>query len=357
MLSSLTQLAFDRSLRSKDVYGRLRVESSNITKAAVNPYYGREIPGYQGLGLISDKVYQLLRHPDELKKAAPTFDNLPVLLYHVAVSANTPHQEVVVGTTGTGTTFSDGYLKTPLAVWTSEAIKLVESKKQEELSSSYGYDPDMTPGVYEGQAYDGVMRNIVGNHVALVERGRAGPDVVVSDKNPFEEVSMRNVNLFARLKDFLRQDADLLALDTALDTLDEKKTTSDKPVGLTSEEVFQIAKDAATAATQGMVSKPDLEAAVTKAKSEAKAAYTAREEVRSLVGEVALDSAEEIYKFALGKLGVKVEGVEPSAYSAMFSTYVSAKEQTGAPPRLAADSATRLATVTAFPDAKRIRQL
>jgi len=39
----------------------------------------------------------------------------------------------------------------------------------------------MTPGSYENERYDGVMRDIVGNHVALVKEGRAGPDVVVGD--------------------------------------------------------------------------------------------------------------------------------------------------------------------------------
>ena len=39
----------------------------------------------------------------------------------------------------------------------------------------------MTPGTYEGEPYHGVMRDIVGNHVALVREGRAGSDVVVGD--------------------------------------------------------------------------------------------------------------------------------------------------------------------------------
>jgi hypothetical protein len=40
----------------------------------------------------------------------------------------------------------------------------------------------MTPGMYEGQRYDGVMRDIQGNHVALVKAGRAGSDVMAADK-------------------------------------------------------------------------------------------------------------------------------------------------------------------------------
>ena len=45
-------LAFDRaSVRIYDRYGRLHVEIMNISKAAVNPYIGREIPDWQALGV------------------------------------------------------------------------------------------------------------------------------------------------------------------------------------------------------------------------------------------------------------------------------------------------------------------
>ena len=66
-------------------------------------------------------------------------------------------------------------------VWAKDGISGVESGDQKELSSSYHYRADMAPGKYEGQDFDGTMREIVFNHVALVKKGRAGPDVVVGD--------------------------------------------------------------------------------------------------------------------------------------------------------------------------------
>jgi hypothetical protein len=39
----------------------------------------------------------------------------------------------------------------------------------------------MTPGVWNGQRYDGVMRNIRANHLALVKEGRQGDHIVVAD--------------------------------------------------------------------------------------------------------------------------------------------------------------------------------
>src|SRR5215475_3288873 len=68
-------VAFDRgSARSYDAEGRLHVHTTNISKANVCPYIGREIPNSEALGLDPDKVYRLLRHPDELRAAAPSFN-------------------------------------------------------------------------------------------------------------------------------------------------------------------------------------------------------------------------------------------------------------------------------------------
>lgn len=42
----------------------------------------------------------------------------------------------------------------------------------------------MEPGTVNGDHYDGRMVEIIGNHVALVPAGRAGPDVCVGDSKP-----------------------------------------------------------------------------------------------------------------------------------------------------------------------------
>lgn len=193
-------LAFDRAtVRSVDAFGKMHVEVSNISKGAVNPYIGREIPRWEELGLDPDRVYMLLRDPDELARAAPTFNNLPLLSKHVPVSAEKPSKELVVGSTGTDACFVAPYLQNSLVIWDAVAIAGINLEVQKELSSAYAYRADMTPGEYLGTPYDGVMRDIVGNHVALVEAGRAGPDVVVGDNNPFS-TSMEFSNMKASRK-------------------------------------------------------------------------------------------------------------------------------------------------------------
>lgn len=52
----------------------------------------------------------------------------------------------------------------------------VEAGKRQ-LSPGYRVRFDPTPGVFRGQRYDGVQREIRGNHIAVVDRGRQGPEV------------------------------------------------------------------------------------------------------------------------------------------------------------------------------------
>lgn len=176
-------MAMDKATaREFDVDGRLRVARTHISKANVCPYKGSEIPGWRALGLDPDKVYQLYRAPEELAKAASTFNGVPVLSEHVPVTVDIHRPELVVGYTGTDAVFEDPYLDNSLFVITREAIDGIEDESKKELSCAYRYRADMTSGqAPDGTRYDGVMRNIVANHVALVKEGRAGPDIVVGD--------------------------------------------------------------------------------------------------------------------------------------------------------------------------------
>lgn len=174
-------IALDSSVRKYDDNGHLRVERTVITKAAVNEYYGKEIPGCDELGLIPDKIYKLLRCPNEIQKGMDTFSGKQLLLKHTPVDSRNTEQTLTVGSIGSRLTFEDGKLYADLTFWDDDAIGLIESKKMRELSAGYGYTPDMSPGIWNGEKYDGVMRNIKGNHVALVKHGRIGKDAVIGD--------------------------------------------------------------------------------------------------------------------------------------------------------------------------------
>ena len=384
-------IAQDRSLRSYDQDGRLHVESSNISKATVNPYYGSEIPNYKQLGLEPKKVYYLLRDPEELEKAAPTFNNLPLLSKHIPVSADEPQKEVIAGTTGSDTVFEDGYLKCSLAVWDAEAIAGIESGEQVELSSAYHYTADMTAGEFEGRHYDGVMRDIVGNHVALVDVGRAGRDVVVSDADPFHERKTMKLKAGAKariqaaVQPLLAQDAEL-SPDELLQVIgsltNEVQTAEDDGEDLPPENVENVgtdeddpeegdnntapaepeepAEDEEPEEPEGGAPKPAQDAAISKMAMDAaikraveaerkrsQALATAQREVAHIVGDVAMDNAADVYKFALEQSGIDVTGVHPSAYRAMVGML-------GKPKQPMAQDAAK--TAEQFPGLSRIRK-
>ncbi|SEF31366.1 hypothetical protein SAMN03159371_05270 [Variovorax sp. NFACC28] len=363
----------------------MHVEMTHISKAMVCPYLGKEIPDPEGkLGLDSGRVYMLLRDPQELEKGAPTFARLPVLIQHVPVNAHEPRRDLVVGTTGSDPVFASPYLDVSLAIWDAIGIAGVETKDQTELSSAYHYRADMTPGVYEGTRYDGIMRDIVGNHVALVDVGRAGPDVVVADRNPFnKDPKMKSTQrLIAAKADarkalsgLIAQDADLADLDKVLDALaggelselaedetddelyeddpdnpgkrrkkavaqDEPPKTEDTPKA---PEVTKAAMDKAIAAASDATAK--------RVRAEMEALHTARKEVAPMVGEVALDSAEAVYKFALDQAKVDVADVHPSAYRALVKMHLADKPK--ASTQLGMDSASAKKVAEQFPNLSR----
>lgn len=393
------KLAVDRSMRSIDADGRLHVVVTNISKATVNPYYGNEIPGYRELGLGPEQIYNLLRDPGELERGATTFNNIPLLSKHIPVSADDPQKDFVVGATGSNAQFVTPYLRNSLVVWDSSAIAGIESRDSCELSCAYRYVPVMTPGTFEGMAYDGVMTQIVGNHVALVEVGRAGPDVMVSDSNPFVEPPImkkangKTIAVRAAVRAYLRP---MLAADAALDLksligdvtamseADARKLvtaiqgTAKLAKDANLNDLHRVIMDAAEAekeetaeddeeeteeerkareAKEAEQAKDDedededeeekekdkdkaMDAAIKAAEANAvkrvRAIHQAEKDVQPLVGDVAaMDSADEVYKFALDHAGIDVTDVHPSAYRVLVQQAVSAKSHR---PNLAQDA-------------------
>ena len=183
-------LAFDKgSVRSVDENGFLHVKISPLTRVQVAPYYGKEIPGWRSLGLDPDKIYKGYRPESELKKATTieSINGIPIQLRHHPDFAEDPAKDTRIGATGTDGKYASPYLMNSLHFFDKKARDLIESEALRELSLAYRYKPDFTPGKTEdGQEYDFIMRDISGNHLALVEQGRAGHEVLVYDSKRSE---------------------------------------------------------------------------------------------------------------------------------------------------------------------------
>ena len=183
-------LAFDKgSVRSVDENGFLHVKISPLTRVQVAPYYGKEIPGWRSLGLDPDKIYKGYRPESELKKATTieSINGIPIQLRHHPDFAEDPAKDTRIGATGTDGKYASPYLMNSLHFFDKKARDLIESEALRELSLAYRYKPDFTSGKTEdGQEYDFIMRDISGNHLALVEQGRAGHEVLVYDSKRSE---------------------------------------------------------------------------------------------------------------------------------------------------------------------------
>jgi hypothetical protein len=382
------RLAFDRaSVRTFCAQRQGFRLTNNISKANVCAYYGREIPGSEELGLEPDKLYRLWRHPDELRKAAKTFNNIPVLSKHPRFPTDPPN-EFRVGVTHSNAEFDGTYLTVGMSIWDNSAIAGIESGEQRELSASYKYVADMTLGVTpDGEPYDGVMRDIFGNHEALVPDGRAGPDVLVADSLPPELNHMRKhkvAAIRATLKPLLAQDADLeaevrkalLALDEAEkedekenkpaddeddDEKDKKKTADDeddeedKDKKKTAEDEDDEEDDKVSKTAMDSAIRLAADSATKKAAENFRKIREAEQVVRPLIGDVvAMDSAEDVYRTALEQSGVDIAGVHPSAYPAMVKMAISQKENSR--PVIAQDSASVSEFEKAFPTAGKLKR-
>lgn len=181
------RLALDaESVRHYDENGNLHVKVSHLTKAQVRPYYGSEIPEWRRLGLEPTKIYRGYAPPEELskKETIESTNGIPIQLNHHPDYADAPQLQTRVGSTGTDGAFRAPYLDNSLHITVEDAIKRILDGSMRELSLAYRYTPDFTAGTTpDGEPYDFVMRGISANHLALVEQGRAGRDVLVQDSH------------------------------------------------------------------------------------------------------------------------------------------------------------------------------
>lgn len=347
------EFAFDKaSVRSYDADGMLHVSMTPISKANVCVYYGKEIPDSEKLGLIPDKAYRLLRDPEELRKAVPTFNNKPILNQHIGVSVIDPPKDAIIGSTGESASFDGTYLKNSMVIWDVDSIMGIETERQKENSSSYRWRLDLTPGVYEGEAYDGVMRDIVCNHVAIVRSGRAGPDVFVYDSKPTGSILMTlKEKLMAVIKPYLANDEKPEDVEKKVDAVIKDEATQaekdneseaerlkreerelkereerenkdrkedrraddsgDEPEGKKDKKAEDEEAEKKEKEKMANDSKLAMDAAIKGVEARFTALRQAERDVRPIVGELACDTAEEVYRTALQQMGCEDHATLP----------------------------------------------
>ena len=191
MTDAIERVAFDaESKRTYDDNGFLHVSISPLTRVQVAPYHGSEIPGWQSLGLDPERIYKGYRSAEELSKpeTIESVNGIPIQLMHHMDYADAPAKATRVGSTGTDAAFHDPYLTNSLHIQDKKAIDRINDGSMRELSLAYRYKPIFTAGVSpDGEKYDFLMTDISANHLALVDEGRAGHEVLVYDSKEGEK--------------------------------------------------------------------------------------------------------------------------------------------------------------------------
>jgi len=172
------------SARNYDINGWFEVADNPISREGVFPYSSAQIGGPE-LG----KIYQVYRPATELNAAdtLASFRLLPLIDDHTMLGEDgAPAENVgVEGVIGEQIRVTaDGVMLANLKIFSNTLAEKIKSGKTQ-LSCGYRCVYDFTPGVWNGQAYDAVQRQIRGNHLALVDQGRMGPQVAILDHMTF----------------------------------------------------------------------------------------------------------------------------------------------------------------------------
>lgn len=165
-----------------DINGYWTIKDNPITKVGVFPYLGRQISPE----LEPDKIYMVLRPKEEL--TAPdtlkSLEHIPIVNEHTMIGDGftPPEEKGIEGVTGSNVKTELPLITNDLHIYSEKFKDEVESGKRE-LSAGYRCQYELTSGEYEGEHYDAIQRNIIYNHIALVDEGRMGSECRVMDSS------------------------------------------------------------------------------------------------------------------------------------------------------------------------------
>lgn len=200
--------------------GFLLCEGVPIARIGNQMYSDKEIP----LEGDADGLLQIERTADEVFKedTLASFEGKPVTIDHPDTFVNPDNwKELAVGVTQNvrrGAGIEDDLLLADLLITDQQAIEAVRGKDLREVSCGYEADYEqVAPG-------KGRQLNIVGNHVALVERGRAGPRCSIKDKDlDMKQKPKGKLSFIDKLRKFLDSEAEAEKMQHQIADMDEEE--------------------------------------------------------------------------------------------------------------------------------------
>ena len=201
-----------------------------------------------------------LRLPEEVfaEESLKSFRGKPIVITHDAglIDKNNVHDETI------GTIISDGYksgndVRAEIIIHDTDEMKESGLK---ELSLGYNLELDETPGVWSGEHYDAIQRNIRVNHLALVREARAGDRARLNiDGRDSENNTLQGgrVEMSKKLTKVRRNDGILSPEDLAKAIEEYKKRRAAGNEDAEDEEVVAAEEEVVTDAEEEEVAEPE----------------------------------------------------------------------------------------------------
>ena len=171
--------------KSIDINGFWTIKDNPLTKEGVFPYLGKQIdPLGRKYDLVQDAIYWVYRPFSEIQNAETlaSFENKPFIDEHEMLGEGCTSTDCknIAGVIN-NIRAKNGMMIGDFTIYSDQIKKEILSGKKQ-LSLGYRSSFKKEHGVFDGHAYDFVQVGMVGNHVALVDRGRCGSDVRIFDK-------------------------------------------------------------------------------------------------------------------------------------------------------------------------------
>lgn len=181
-------MAIAQDKKEVDTNGWFEVKDNPLSKEGVFLYRGNQIILPDGSRASNtDDLIPVYRPADELSspEAIDSFKLVPWVDEHTMLGSEelglTPaERKGVSGVVGEDVYFKDGVLYGNIKAFSENLARKIENGKKE-LSLGYRCSYERSSGEWNGQKYDYIQRNLRGNHLALVDKGRMGAEVRVMD--------------------------------------------------------------------------------------------------------------------------------------------------------------------------------
>jgi len=324
------------SKRQTDVNGYLLVRDNPITKVGVFPYLGREIGAPD-----PDRIYQVYRPQEELEKpeTIASANLVPWIDEHefLGKDGTAPEKKGVQGTTGETARFEYPYLRNSIRAY-SDFMKNLIDRGKVELSPSYRCRYEFSEGVFDGQRYDAIQRDIRFNHLASVKEGRTGPDVAVQDclTITYDSAEFINMEITPEMEQALRALIEKILAEQAAAVSDndpKKEPVTDAEVpaapGAVTTEEKDAVEETAAAAEQATTAVETATAAieeVTAALEEVEAAAEAVKAAPTADSRKALDAAMAKLGAAKNKIAARAADAQVMGMIGTLQTQVKAND-------------------------------